>query len=57
MNEIINNVLTMSSLDIAELTGKAHSDVLKDIRSMEEGLGEGKIPLSSYKSEQNKELP
>lgn len=47
----------MSSLEIAELTGKDHSDVLHDIRNMLSDLeiGEG-IFRSSYKSKQNKKL-
>jgi phage regulator Rha-like protein len=31
----INKVQTMTSLEIAELTGKQHKDVLKAIRNME----------------------
>ncbi len=34
-NSIINNQQTMSSIEIAELTGKQHKDVLKAIRNME----------------------
>lgn len=34
MKEIALNNLTMSSLEIAELTGKQHKNVLADVRSM-----------------------
>jgi len=49
---------TMSSLEIAQLTGKEHADVLKDIRRIlaEAEIGEGKFS-GSYLSQQNKELP
>lgn len=43
---------TMSSLEIAELTGKRHSDVLEAIRVMEpawEKVAGRKFPLSEYK--------
>ncbi|MHB0781514.1 phage antirepressor KilAC domain-containing protein [Pseudomonas putida] len=50
---------TMSSLEIAELTGKNHADVMRDIRKMLEKLGtEGQSKFAgSYVSEQNKVLP
>ena len=42
---------TMTSLEIAELTGKPHNDVLKAIRKMEPAwtqVTQGKFSLSSY---------
>lgn len=48
----------MSSKEIAELTGKNHSDVMRDIRVLQEQIGgESIFALSSYISEQNKVLP
>jgi phage regulator Rha-like protein len=58
MNEMMNmNALTMSSLEIAKLTGKTHDNVLKDIRRI---LDEVEIDhvqfnaifLDAYKREQ-----
>ena len=63
MNELITTVERMSSIQIAEIIGKLHKDVLRDIRDEAEKLaaggidGERKFALSSYLSEQNKELP
>jgi Rha family phage regulatory protein len=49
---------TMTSKEIAELTGKNHSDVLRDIRNLQDQVkGESIFALSSYLSEQGKELP
>ncbi len=52
------NQQTMSSLEIAELTGKNHPDVLRDIRNVlqQAEIGESKF-ASTYLSAQNKELP
>jgi phage regulator Rha-like protein len=51
---------TMSSLEIAELTGKRHSDVLEAIRNMEpawEKVAQRKFPLGSYQDAQGKSRP
>lgn len=50
----------MSSLDIAELTGKPHNDLMKAIRKMEaawQKIGQGKFSQSSYTNQQGKEQP
>ena len=58
MNNLILNNATMSSLEIAELTGKRHNHVLRDIENVldEVGIGASKFG-SSYLSSQNKQLP
>lgn len=58
-NEVIrfdgNDVKGMTSLQIAEITGKRHSDVMRDIRNLiERGASERNFALSSYKQEQPK---
>ena len=52
MNNLINtNIQTMSSKEIAELTGKEHKNILRDIRNMVEDLG-----CSNLSNEQYQEL-
>jgi phage regulator Rha-like protein len=55
MNDLSTLPLTMSTLEIAGLTGKAHAHVLRDADKMlaELGIGESKFG-SSYVTEQNK---
>jgi len=53
----------MTSMEIAEVTGKRHADIMRDIRDEIEKLeaggidGECKFALSSYVTDQNKEMP
>lgn len=52
-----SNVSTMSSLEIAELTGKAHKNVIVDIEKIINELGtELKIQLSEYKDKTGRKL-
>lgn len=51
---------TMSSLEIAKLTGKPHNDVMKAIRTMEPAwkkISEGNFSLASYSDAQGKQRP
>lgn len=59
MTDIIKKE-TMTSLEIAEVTGKRHSDVLEAIRNMEpawEKVAQRKFPLGSYKDANNQDRP
>lgn len=60
MKDLSNIKETMSSLEIAELTGKPHNDVMKAIRVMEPAwtkVTEGKFSLSKYKDSTGRKLP
>lgn len=60
MNELttITQSQTMSSLQIAELTGKKHQHVLRDIRNLiEQGCTETNFGLSEYKDPTGRTLP
>lgn len=54
---------TITSLEVSEMVGKDHKELLRDIRRYAEQLGGSNIALtdffteSTYLSEQNKELP
>lgn len=59
MNQLPRNI---SSLEVAEMVGREHNEVLKDVRRIITQLGEGISPQSyfiesSYTNSQNKELP
>jgi predicted transcriptional regulator len=59
MEELTNNN-RMTSLQIAEITGKRHSDVLEAIRNMEDAWADvtgRKFPLSEYKDATGRKLP
>lgn len=52
--------LTMSSVEIAERTGKRHADLMKSIRAMEISwakIAGGKFSLGSYKDRNGQERP
>lgn len=61
MNELIKNSIT--SMEVAEMVGKEHSKLLRDIRTYITQLGEAKIGFTdffkeaTYTTEQNKVLP
>lgn len=44
----MTSTMTMSSLEIAELTGKTHPNVLRDIRAMIESIGDSNLNPKQY---------
>ena len=54
---------TITSIEVAEMVGKEHSKLLRDIRNYAEQLGQAKIGQSdffvesTYKNSQNKVMP
>ena len=53
-----SNVLTMSSLEIAELTGKQHKDVIRDIRNMLNSLNiDSAVFTADYKDSKGRMYP
>lgn len=61
MNQLINNKVKMTSLDIAEVVGKKHFHIMRDIRNEIDELGDvvgaSIFGLTSYADSQNKEQP
>gem|GEM_PF-2811787 len=61
MNQLMKTDVQMTSLDIAELVGKEHKNVMRDIRNEIESLGNeiGQLIFeqSTYTNSQNKEQP
>ncbi|WP_405153142.1 Rha family transcriptional regulator [Paenibacillus sp. FSL K6-0108] len=56
---IENRMLVTDSLTIADVFGKEHSKILRDIRELDcsEEFRESNFGLSSYQSEQNRKMP
>lgn len=61
MNNLMTTDVKMTSLDIAEVTGKRHADLMKDIRKEINEIGEeiaqGIFALGSYRDKNNQERP
>ncbi|MEK5070299.1 Rha family transcriptional regulator [Sporosarcina sp. FSL K6-1508] len=61
MEQLINSEVKMTSLDIAEIVGKKHFHIMRDIRNEIDELGDvvgaSIFGLTSYADSQNKEQP
>lgn len=56
MKELMGIKETMSSLQIAEVTGKQHSNIMRDIRNiLEQGVGKFNFELADYIDKQGKQ--
>lgn len=55
---VIGKTETMTSLEIAEVTGKQHAHIMRDIRTLlDQGVAESNFGLGSYKDKNNQERP
>src|SRR5690625_3090854 len=61
MSDLMSTGVVMTSLDIAEITGKRHADVMKDIRKeindLGAGVAQGIFTLGSYADKNNQDRP
>lgn len=58
MAELLQVKDTMRSLDIAELTGKRHADIMRDIRNLlEQGVNERNFALVDYADKKGEKRP
>lgn len=60
MEELMRNEATMTSLQIAEITGKPHNDLMKAIRKMEpawEKINQGNFSLVTYTDSKGEKRP
>lgn len=60
MEELINSTNKITSLEIAELTGKRHADILRAIEKMQDAwvkIGQRNFTLTSYVDNSNRDKP